>query len=343
MPQNEILASVSVLDDVGKPHNFGWSRQPLFFYDPIMVSAPRHRISEADRYIIQSPTHLVVFEIRDDSWLGYAGITVISLRDKTRSTQTFQSLFPMGVYDLPTSSVTGSVKWHNKRSHLDFISMDGGVRLIMTEIPKWGRRNRSLRGALVLSEPVEPQSLVTNQPWLNESSTFRYARCSPWYTVEGVIQFGSSEIIFTKGNAWGIFDWNRSVRPKTDIRYWASACGLSEGRQLGFSVGYSWADFSLGTENGFFVDGKLHKLDQVTFHIPPYDWLSPWKFTSNDNRLEMTFVPHQERTEKRSLFFHTSTRRQVCGFFSGKAQLDDGTTVEFQNLTGLAERSKTRF
>jgi hypothetical protein len=221
--------------------------------------------------------------------------------------------------------------------------MEGGVRLIKTEIPKWGHRNRSLRGALVLSEPANPQSIVTNQPWRNENNSFRYARCSPWYTVEGVIQLGSSEIVFTKGNAWGIFDWNRGVRPKADIRYWAAACGIIDGRQLSFSVGYSWADFSQGTENGFFVDGKLHKLDQVTFHIPPSDWLSPWRFTSNDNRLEMTFTPHQQRIERRNLLFYNSNRRQVCGFFSGRVQLDDGAVVEFQNLTGFAERSKMRF
>lgn len=217
--------------------------------------------------------------------------------------------------------------------------MDNGVKIIKVDIPKFGH-HRSMRGALILMEPSSSQSLVTNQPWRNEKNAFRYTRCSPWYYAEGVIQFGSSEIIFTRGNGWGILDWNRCVRPKADIRYWASACGFSNGKQLSFCVGYSWADFSQGTENGFFVDGVLHKLDQVTFHIPMSDWLSPWRFTSNDNRMEMVFYPHQERIDRHRLLFYNSTRRQVFGFFSGKAQLDDGSVIEFQNLTGFAERSK---
>ena len=342
MPQNEISSPLSVLDDSGHPQNFGWSRRPGFFYDPVLVSAPRHRITESDRYIVHSPTHLVILEIRDDGWLGYMGISVISLRDKKRSTQIFRTLVPLGSYELPTGSLTGSVRWRKKRTHLDFICMDGGVKIIKTDIPKFGH-HRSLRGALVLSEPASCESLVTNQPWRSEKNAFRYTRCSPWYSVEGVIQFGSSEIIFTRGNGWGIFEWNRCARPKSDIRYWAAACGMSGGRQLSFCAGYSWADFSQGTENGFFVDGKLHKLDQVTFHIPMSDWLSPWRFTSNDNRLEMTFHPHQERIERQVLLFHNSTRRQVCGFFSGRVQLDDGSAIEFQNLTGFAERCKTQF
>jgi len=341
MPQSEITCSLSVLDDIGQPQNFGWSKTPVFFYDPVLVYAPRHRVSESDRYIVHTPTHLVVFEIKDDGWLGYIGISVISLRDKKRHTRTFNTIFPLGTYELPTSSVIGSVRWRKKKTHLDFICMENGVRIIKADIPKFDD-HRSMRGALVLMENPGSQSLVTNQPWRNERNAFRYTRCSPWFYVEGVIQFGSSEIIFTRGNAWGILDWNRCVRPKNDIRYWAAACGHSGGRLLGLCAGYSWADFSLGTENGFFVDGTLHKLDQITFHIPASNWLSPWRFTSNDNRLEMTFYPHQERIDRRNLFFYNFTRRQVFGFFSGKVQLDDGSVIEFQNLTGFAERCKMR-
>jgi hypothetical protein len=336
------MYAVPLLDDLGQPMNFGWSKQVRFYYDPVLVRAPRRRITEYDRYIVFSATHVVVFEIRDDGWLGYTGISVISLRDKKRSTQSFNTLLPFGSFELPTSSVTGTARWRRKKTHLDFICMDGGARIIKTDIPKFGH-NRSMRGALVLSEPENAESLVINQPWRNENNAFRYARCSPWFYVEGVIQFGSSEIIFTRGNAWGILDWNRCVRPKKDIRYWVAACGVSGGRQLSLCAGYSWADFSQGTENAFFVDGRLHKLDQVTFHIPLSNWFSPWRFTSNDNRLEMTFSPHQERIDRRRLFFHNSARRQVYGFFSGKVQLDDGSVIEFQNLTGFAERSKTRF
>jgi len=342
MAQYEILRKTPLLDDLGQPGNFGWSRHNNFIYKPEMAYVPRHNISESDRYIVQSPTHLIVFEIRDDGWLGYTGITIVSLRDKKRSTQFFDTLIPLGTFNMPNTSDLGSVKWRRKKIHLDYINMENGFRIIKADIPKFGH-NRGMRCAVILSENDGVESLVTNQPWRNNKYAFRFTCCSPCLIAEGVIQFGSTEIIFSKGHAWGILDWNRSARPKADIRYWAAACGMSEGRQLAFCVGYSWADFSLGTENGFFVDGILHKLDQVTFHIPLSDWLSPWRFTSNDNRLEMIFQPHQERVERRRFFFHNNTRRQVFGFFSGKVLLDDGNFMEFHNLTGFAERCKTHF
>jgi hypothetical protein len=327
---------------MGAPQNFGWSRQPHFFYDFSLSWAPRRKISESDRYIIFNPSHVVILEIRDDGYLGYMGITVISIKEKKRSSQIFQTILPLGSYEMPTESQSGAIHYRRKKMILDFVPMESGARIIKVDIPKFGHTRR-MRGELVLTEPNLAESIVHNLPWRNEKYAFRYSRCSPWYTVEGVIQFGSTEIIFSSGKAWGIYDWNRGIRPRADVRYWATACGTSSGRLVGFSVGHSSADSSAGTENAFFVDGRIHKLDQVTFHIPPANWLSPWRYTSNDNRLEMVFTPFQERMDRRNLLFYSITRRQVCGNFSGKVILDDGTSLDFQNITGFAERCKMRF
>jgi hypothetical protein len=342
MPQIEMSSSLSVLDDTGRPVNCGWSRSPVFQYNSSSIRSSVVRITESDRYIIFSATHLLILEVLDGGYLGYIGVSIISLKDKNRSSQYYTIPFPMGGFDLPRGSDAGSIRIQRRKSNVDFIVMDGGARILKVDIPKFGR-HRHLRGEVVLSPPAEAESLVTHMSWREKKNAFWLSRRSPWFVAEGVMQFGSAELIFTKGNAWGIFDWNRGVRPRSDVRYWASGCGLSGDRQVAFSVGYCSADASLGTENAFFVDGKLHKLDQVTFHISPVSWLESWRFTSNNNRLEMTFSPHQERVENNRMGFHFLKRRQVCGSFSGKVTLDDGTEMEFQNITGIAERRRTRF
>jgi hypothetical protein len=342
MASLEIETPVPVLDEAGYPVNFGWARSPLFGYNPMLIRASRRYVSESDRYIIFSPTYMITIEILDNGCLGYIGMSVISLKDKNRSTQTFITPFPLGSFELPPDSTTGSVKIQRKKMSFNFAVMEGGVRIIKVDIPNFAH-HRNLRGAVVLSPPQEAESLVTLMPWRGKKNTFRYSRHSPWYIAEGVIQFGTQEIIFTSGNAWGIFDWNREVRPRSDIRYWAAGCGLSGSRRIGFSVGYGSVDSGQGTENAFFLDGKIHKLDQVTFQISPANWLIPWRFTSNDNRLEMVFTPHQERVEQNRFIFHSLRRRQVCGFFSGRVVLNDRSVFEFQNITGFAERRKTRF
>jgi len=348
VPQNEISSAVSVLTDTGEPQNFGWSRQPCFFYDSALVWAPRRKLSEADRYIVFNPTHMVVFEIRDDGYLGQMGITVVSLKEKKRSTRVFQTLLPLGSYEMPSGSQIGTIRYRRKKAELDFVPMEGGARIIKVDIPKFDH-NHSMRGELVLTEPINAESVVCNLPWRrvverrSDKYAFRYSRTSPWYSAEGVIQFGSTQIIFSAGNAWGIFDWSRGVRPRADIRYWAASCGSSNGRLVGFNIGHGLMSSPICTENAFFVDGIVHKLNQVTFHIPPANWLSLWHFISNDNRLEMVFSPQQMRIDRRQMLYHTATRRQVYGSFSGKVILDDGAEMDFHKITGFAEWCRMRF
>jgi hypothetical protein len=125
------------------------------------------------------------------------------------------------------------------------------------------------------------------------------------------------------------------------VHYWAAGCGYCGDRQISFNVAYGLIDSSAGTENAFFVFGKIHKLDVITFKISPSNYLSPWSFTSNDNRLEMTFTPVQLYTSKKYMLLYSLRIVQVFGFFSGKVVLDDGSTLNFKNITGIAERRKT--
>ena len=340
----EVCEKCPVMDIFGRPVNFGWARIPLFEYNPPLYGGTlRSGITQADRYIIFSATHLIVFEVMDGGFLGHIGISVFSLKDHSRSTHIIDSYFPLGRFNMPVDSDKGSIKLRDKNAALDFVVMPGGARIIKLDYPRFGH-HRHLRGEMVLTEAFPgAESICSVSRWRREKYAFRYLRCSPWFIAEGVVQFGSTEIYLTKDNAWGIYDWKREARPKRDVRYWASACGNASGRLAGFNIGYGSADTSAGTENAFFLDGKIHKLDQVTFHIPSADWLEEWKFTSNDKRLEMTFSPFQERIERRNFLFHSVKCRQVCGTFSGRVILDDGSPLAFWNITGFAERRKTRF
>lgn len=340
MPQTEITEPVPALDETGCPRNFGWARAPFFAYDHRLVNAAKRRVSEGDRYILFSPGHTVLFEILDDGYLGYVFASVASLRDKKRSTQTFVTPFSLGSFDLPGSSETGAIKFSRKTVMLNFAAMEGGARIIKADIPKNNHRH-SIRGEVVLTPPPGAESLVTHLPFRGKDGAFSSARRSPCYFAEGVIQFGASELVFTRGTGWGVFDWGRGVRPHSDLRFWAVGSGQAGDRHAAFSVGFSTADSGAGTENAFFIDGRLHKLDQVSFHIPA-GRLEPWRFTSNDNRLEMSFTPHQERDETHQMFMYSLNRRQAFGSFSGRVILDSGEEFEFHHINGMTERRKSR-
>jgi hypothetical protein len=343
MSQTEMKeTAVPLIDKEGYPINCGWARFPCFVYDPSSLFTPRRRMLECDRYIIFSATHLVVFEVCDTGYLGYIGVQTFSFKDNTHTMQSFTLPFSMGCFEMPVSSEVGLVKAVYKKSLLNFIIMEGGARIIKADFPHFGHR-RSLRGELVLLKPPGAESIVTHALWRRDARAFTCTCSSPWYSTEGVVQLGTSEIVFTKGNAWGIFNWERSVRPRVDAHFWATGCGMTGDRQISFSIGHCSADSSGGSENAFFLDGCLHKLDQATFMIPPNNWLALWHFTSSDNRLEMEFTPLDEVTDYDQIVFHVEKRRRVFGVFSGKVILDDGSECVFQHITGIAERRKIQF
>ncbi|MDR1787862.1 MAG: DUF2804 domain-containing protein [Treponema sp.] len=337
----EFTGPAAVIDGEGRPCNAGWACFPAFVYDPRLLRSPLRNIAACDRYIFFSPTHLVILEIRDDGYLGYAGLSLVALREKKRVTQTYTIPLSLGSLGLPAASESGSIKLKTHGAIFEFVSMGAGVRLIRIDMPHFGH-HRSLRGEVVLSPAPGAQAIAANMGWRQAKHAFRYMLHSPGYTVEGVIQAGGAEVVFTRGNSWGIFEWGRGSRPRRDVRWWASAAGLAHHHLAALNVGYDSADSREGTENAFFLDGTLHKLDTVTFHIPPSDWLLPWHFTSNDNRLEMTFTPHQIRSERYRFLWYSRKRRQICGFFSGRVILDSGDAFHFKNLTGFAEQVKTR-
>ena len=116
---------------------------------------------------------------------------------------------------------------------------------------------------------------------------------------------------------------------------------------FGFNIGYGFGDTSAASENMLFYNGKAHKLSEVKFQIPSAggkdDFMSPWKFSSDDGRFEMDFIPLMDRSAKIDLKLICSDQHQVFGRFSGTAVLDDGQKVEIKDLAGFAEKVRNKW
>ena len=125
--------------------------------------------------------------------------------------------------------------------------------------------------------------------------------------------------------------------------YWGSGNAVVNGKPFGFNIGYGFGNTSAATENILFYDGKGHKLDEVTFHIPPDDYLKPWTFSSSDGRFEMTFQPIIDRCALTDVKIIISDQHQVFGKLSGTAILDDGTKLELKDVVCFAEKVRNKY
>ena len=163
--------------------------------------------------------------------------------------------------------------------------------------------------------------------------------------AEGYVQVGSRS--YELGSSpldMGLLDWGRGVWTYKNTWYWSSLnTVLSDGRKFGFNLGYGFGDTTAATENMLFVDGVADKLEEVTFAIPQkedgtYDYLAPWKVTSSDGRVDLTFTPILNRAANMKVLMLASDQNQVFGKFSGTVRLSSGESITPENAVGFAER-----
>lgn len=138
-------------------------------------------------------------------------------------------------------------------------------------------------------------------------------------------------------------DWGRGVWTYDNTWYWGLGNCELNGKPFGFNIGYGFGNTSAATENVLFHDGKAHKLDDVTFHIPEDDYYKPWKFSSSDGRFEMDFIPVLDRTANLDMKIVCSDQHQVFGKMSGTALLDDGQVLEIKDIMCFAEKVHNKY
>ena len=71
--------------------------------------------------------------------------------------------------------------------------------------------------------------------------------------------------------------------------------------------------------------------------------MQPWKFTDSEGRLELDFVPFNERIATTKLGIIDSEVHQMFGRYSGMVRADDGSTIPVKDLIGFAEEHQARW
>ncbi|AQA23691.1 hypothetical protein BTZ20_1156 [Rhodococcus sp. MTM3W5.2] len=349
--QHELTAG-PLLDERGRLAEAGWSTAEVRRYDRAAVAAPRFRVKEWDYYCVLTQDVGLALTVADNGYMGLLGVSWLDLGARAEVTENVMLPFPMGSMALPASADTGDVVASHKGLRISFRHTKGG-RLLSIDHPGFDG-GRGLSGELLLAQQAAvssgrsagsaPDRMVVATPFHKAPKAFYYNQKINCLAASGEVVVGGRSFAFDPRSAFGVFDWGRGVWTYDNTWYWGSASGLVDGKPFGFNIGHGFGDTSAATENMVFVDGRAHKLDEVTFHLPAgtFDG-APWTFTSNDGRFEMTFEPILDRAASTDLLVLRSIQHQVFGRFSGHVVLDDGSTIEVANLLGFAEEVRNRW
>ncbi len=339
--QHEITKARALLDKKGHITKEGWARKPLWHYTRKAVKALKLAIKEWDYYaLINQEEGFAVTATFSD--LGYAAVFAISYIDFTRKACAQRDaikFFSLGKLSLsPTSTEDNQVSWANGDLRFAFIKK-GDKRHLMFACPSLvlpdGRVGLDVNVTLTQNPAMESINIATS--WKENRKAFylnEKVNCMP---VEGSIRRGLDKESLLLGETWGVLDWGRGRWTYQNRWYWSSASGLLYNIPFGFNLGYGFSDRTPASENALFYDGVIHKLEEVTIHIPEDDYLRPWKVTSSDNRLNLNFEPAVDRSSTTNFLLVKSIQHQVFGYFSGTVILDDKTELELKRFPGFAE------
>lgn len=341
--QHEITKAVDLLDVKGNVLEPGYAKKALFKYDRNAIKAKSIRIKEWDYYCVLNKHFGLALTIADNAYMGLDSITLFDFDNRTEISKSFMQWLTFGKKNFPSHSNVGEVKVDAKTHHIHF-ALDKVDRILKFDIPNF-KDKKSLIGKIRLSD-VPEESMVIATPF-DKPAHFYYNQKINCMRASGEMKLGDQIFTFEPQTSFGVLDWGRGVWTYDNTWYWGSASALVNGKTFGFNIGYGFGDTQAATENMLFLDGKAHKLSNVTFNIPVKegkdDFLSPWTFTSDDGRFELNFEPILDRASRTKVLVLESDQHQVFGQFSGTVILDDGTKLTINKLIGFAEKVKNRW
>ena len=340
MRNHEVTAAGLLLGKDGNLREPGWSRSQVQKYKRSMIRAPKFRIKEWDYYLVVNDGFAAAFTISDDGYIGLQSVSLLVFGEKPwEHTETVLNPFPMGRLHLPEDSASGVTEFQNKRLQMCFEPKDR-KRHITCHFENF-MDGKALDADIVL-EQSQMDSIVIATPW-PKKHVFYYNQKINCMRAAGELRFDGKVYRFDPASDFGTLDWGRGVWTYDNTWFWGSGNADVDGHAFGWNIGYGFGDTKAASENVLFWDGKAHKLDDVTFHIPERSYMDTWSFSSSDGRFEMTFQPVLDRAACLDFKVIVSDQHQVFGRMSGKAILDDGTEVTIRDVMCFAEKVHNRY
>ena len=343
--QHRITKTGPLLDSLGILREPGWDTKLSLDYRRSQVKAPAIRRKEWDYYLITNGKFGLALTVADNGYMGLVSISLLDFQEGWEQTTSPMVIMPMGSMKLPETSAMGNIYAMGKGYQVLFENQ-GNTRRLTFHMDNF-RGGSPIDGSVTLTDPPQ-DTMVIATPFRGHPKAFYYNQKINCMRASGEVTFRDRQYRFLPEDSFGVLDWGRGVWTYDNTWYWSSASGAMDGVPFGFNLGYGFGDTSAASENMLFYNGRAHKLDQVTFHIPEKgngdpDYMAPWRFTSNDGRFEAVFHPVLDRSALTKVGPLCSDQHQVFGSFTGTAVLDDGTKLRLDRFFGFAEKVRNKW
>lgn len=262
--------------------------------------------------------------------LKYLSNAFIYLYDRrSHQFEDISLLQPLGLKTrLSTQPNQGNSHFHQGKDRFD-IDADGRQRQLSVKL------KQGVRISLTLTEPdhYQPLRICTRTGY----NGWAFTQKAPALPVSGQIHWKGREYLIQPESSNANYDWSCGYMRRETAWNWGSLSGfLADGRRVGFNLASGVNETSF-TENGFWLDGKLHRVGAVHFTFNRQNRLSTWHMRSEEGRLEVRFEPEGKRAERINAVILASNFTQLYGRYYGTLRTEQGDTLTLNGQPGFAE------
>lgn len=284
--QREITSEKNIFDSNGKICCAGWSRNPDFLFDKSLVKN-RFTLNERDSYLIVGDGAAIYLSVAERGINSEVTAAIVNLNNGEQDFRTLKKYMSFGKLGMPASSKNGDVTFTDTRVGMNF-SNTALNRYIRCEFVDF-YKEKTLYINLELKERID-ESFNILLPTKENQKNFFLKRFMPAMSASGVVRCGGAEYNLSKDESFAYLDWQRySLSEKTCYHALYANTHL-DGRQFALCLAGGVGDTSQGSENCFFLGGRIHKFASIKAVGKEERPDKPWQFTAG-SALELTFKP----------------------------------------------------
>lgn len=278
---------------------------------------------------------LIGCALADTAWLGLAFVYVFDVRKQKLQEYTWRSPLARAM-QLSDSPCKGESRFqqHGIDIRLGY-RRDNGVLAKTLHIDS---KALKVNAQVVESSPFTPMSLCTRagvNGWV-------YANKVAGLPVSGELQLGNEMLDLGAIGACGHHDFSAGFMRRETFWNWACFSGKQDNQMVGINLSCGVNETSY-TENCLWLNGQLIKVDTVRFDYNRDDLMQPWRVTSLDGQVELSFVPQGNHREKLNLGLFASNFNQLFGQFDGWLRPAGRDPVAIQQLNGFVEEQYAKW
>ena len=238
-----------------------------------------------------------------------------------------------------------------------------GLRIAITEesdgtrlVAAFLQRGERVRADILVNRDTESLNVVvpTAPPplggvvntWGRSDRHFQFTSKAVALPASGEIASGAKRYaVGAATRAFACLDFGRGVWPYRTRWQWAAAAGVEHGRTVGVNFGGEWTRGTGMTENGLFVDGRLHKISDDV-EVTRAASGAPCRIRTREGAsalVDVRVTARHRRDVAMNAGVLASSLHWVLGDFSGRIVTADGFAIELRGLCGWAEDHVARW